>query len=112
MYDMRILIANDPRSYREVIAAAVQELRPQHSVVSVAPDDVDREICRFKPHLVVCSHLGPAVEANALAWIMLYPGGQTRSEFSIAGQRTAVADIEFSDLLAIVDRTQLLTAGR
>ena len=108
MYDMRILIANDPRSYREVIAAAVQELRPQHSVVSVAPDEVDTEICRFMPHLVVCSQLRPVVESNALAWIMLYPAGKTQSEFSIAGQRTAVPDIGFNDLLAIVDRTEQL----
>ncbi len=108
MDDLRILLANEPRAYREVMAGAVQQLRPQHEVVAVAPDDLDAEVLRLDPQLVLCSHLTPAVQAHPLTWVMLYPGGETRAEISIGGEHTTVGDLEFNSLLSIIDQTEHL----
>ena len=106
MTNMCILVANEPRAYREVMAAAFHELRPQHDVITVAPDDLDAEVVRLDPQLVLCSRLTPTVQAHPLAWVMLYPDGETRAEICIAGQFSTVADLEFSSLLAIIDQTE------
>lgn len=52
---MRILIANDPRVYREVIANALEKLRPLVEVHRAEPAQLEREARRVRPHLVLCS---------------------------------------------------------
>ncbi len=106
---MRIVLANEPRAYREVMAAAVQELRPQHQVIAVVPDALDDEVLRLKPALVLCSRLTQVVQGYPLAWIMLYPDGETRALISIAGQSSAVDDLDFNGLLAVIDETERLS---
>ena len=108
METLRILIANGPRSYREVIAAAVQALRPHIGVSTSEPDDLDGELARFKPHLVVCSQLTEPVRRAASAWVVLYPDGANHALLSVAGQQRTVADLQFDDLLAVVDQTAAL----
>src|SRR3712207_9494003 len=41
MDNILVLLAIGPRAYGEVMAAAVHELRPQHDVITVAPDRSD-----------------------------------------------------------------------
>jgi hypothetical protein len=108
MDDMRILVANEPRAYRDVIAAAFRELRPQHEVIPVEPDQLDGEVARLHPHLVVCSRLSEVVETSPLTWVMLYPDNETRTVISIAGKQTVAADVEFSQLLSVIDQTEVI----
>ena len=105
---MRIVLANEPRSYREVIAAAFQALRPHHEVFVVAPDELDHEVRRLAPHMVVCSQVSSVVQAVALAWILLYPGGTSHAEVFEDGTHTTLADVNFSNLISIMDRTEHL----
>jgi hypothetical protein len=112
MDDMRILVANEPRAYREVLAAAVQELRPQVEVSTFEPEDLDDAVVCLDPHLVVCSRLSETVQSHALTWVMLYPEGEAHAEISLAGRRTTVASMEFNALLDVIDQTaRLAQAG-
>ena len=104
--DMRILLANQPRLYREVIGDAFYALRPQHDVVTVAPEHLDDEVVRLAPQLVFCSQLTLAVQVHPLAWVMLYPEGKPHAVICLSGRCRTVADLELSDLLAIIDRTE------
>ena len=106
--DMRVLLANEPRAYREVIAAALQARRRHVDVVAVEPAGLDGAVARLAPHLVVCSRPPEAVPVGPLAWVVLYPGGAPQAVVSIAGHRTTVEGIDFDGLLAIVDRTERL----
>ena len=112
MDTMRILLANEPRAYREVIAAAFQQLRPQHEVTTVAPNDLDAEVVRLDPQFVLCSRLTPGVQTRPIAWVMLYPEGEPWAMIYMEGQRTTVPNLEFSRLLAIIDQTEELAQLR
>ncbi len=101
---IRILAANEPRSYREVLAAALPALRPRCQVTAVEPDDLDAAVERLRPHLVVCSQLTGFAQLPSLAWVLLYPDGKPQSVVGMNGHGRVVAHIEFADLLAIVDR--------
>ena len=104
MANTRILIANEPRSYREVISVAVQQLRPQVEVVVVEPEELDVSVERFHPDLVVCSRATDRVRSDVPVWVELYQGLGARSVVNVEGEEWAVDDIELSDLLSIVDR--------
>ncbi len=109
MDTLRILVANELRSYREVIGAAFPHLRPQHAVTAIAPsEDLDTEVAHLDPQLVLCNNLTPAMQARPIACVMLYPNGETRAEICVDGNCTTVADLELSKLLALIDQTEKL----
>ncbi len=112
--NLRALIANEPRTYREVLFEALRQLRPQLEVNAVEPEALDTEVERFHPHLVVCSRKGEIPRNGPLTWVTLYPDGQNLAEICTAGGRATIVGIGFDDLLSVVDGTEFLhrsTAG-
>jgi hypothetical protein len=101
-----IVVANEPRAYREVLAAALHELRPHLEVICSEPDDLDGNICHRSPRLVLCSRLTEAVETYCDAWILLYPNRENRAVISVAGRRTVVTNVEFSHVLSVIDEVE------
>jgi hypothetical protein len=106
MEPVRIVVANEPRAYREVLAAAVQELRPQLEVLAVEPAELDGAVARLAPRLVVCSQLSEVVETRAPAWVVLYPEGEGRAVIGVGGRRTALngGSIDFARVLMLIDK--------
>ena len=105
---MRILMANEPRAYREVLAAAIQNLRPNVDLVNVEPAGADDAIMRMRPQLVICSVLTQFLHTLPRAWILLYPDGAATSIISIQGQRTTTDSLELSDILSIIEEVASL----
>ncbi len=111
METVRILIGNEPRAYREVLAAALQELRPTARVELVEPASLDAEVTVRRPALVVCSQLTPAIRRNALAWILLYPDGEGRGTFGAGELERDLPGVDFDALVEAIDLTLSLGAG-
>ncbi len=109
MEKMRILVANDPCTYREAITGALRELRPHIEVNAIEPGGLDVEVARLRPDLVVCSQITAAVQA-LLAWIVLYPDGENRAVIGTAGEQVALENVGFGDLLSAIDRIELLSS--
>jgi hypothetical protein len=109
MQKMRTLIANEPRVYREVISDALMRLRPFIEVFCCAEaEDLDREVARLGPHLVICSRLTESVRERCPFWVVLYPEGEDRAEIGgdgslgIAG-RLLAGGAGMAELLSLVD---------
>lgn len=100
----RVLLANEPRSYRQAIAGALQALRPDVEFEETEPERLDVEVGRRALQLVICSHVTPAVQAAAPSWVELYTDHGSISSVSIHLERFTVKGMEISDLLLIVDR--------
>jgi hypothetical protein len=101
---MRALIANEPALYREVISAALKELRPDIEIFTSEPDDLEGEFLRLLPQLVVCSRPTKLVEREAPAWIELYPGGSSHAVVkNIDGSCRTIPEMDFDTLLSILD---------
>lgn len=103
---MRIIIANEPRSYRTVLAATIQRLRPDIEVITLEPEDLDDGIIWLTPAVVLCSQLTPTVRQQAVSWVLLYPGYETRTVVNVVGQHTAGGDMGLDEVLSVIDRTQ------
>lgn len=99
----RVLVACQLRSYREAISAAFRVLRPDIEVFEAEEEDLDREVDRLDPDVVVCSQLTARVEARTLNWVELYPRCGSLSVVNIGGERSTIEEIQLSDLLSIVD---------
>lgn len=61
---MRILVAIEPRSYREAIGYAIRHLRPRHEVVIAEPETLSEKIVRLDPELVLHSSRSDAVSRS------------------------------------------------
>ena len=105
---VRILMANEPRAYRESIAEVLRTLRPDLEVTSVQPDVLEESVALHTPRVVICSEVVPIVREKVPVWVELYPGHSSKSIVSIEGRRTEIEDIQLPDLLSIVDRAQNL----
>lgn len=102
---VHILMANEPRAYRESIAAVLRELRPDVEVTTVEPDGLDGSISRLEPDIVVCNRATGAVREDVPVWVELYPDYASWSVVSFRGVRSTLAEIQLTDLLSIVDQT-------
>ena len=101
---MRILLANEPTIYREVISAALKELRPSVEIFTAEPEDLEREFLRLLPQLVICSQLTKRVELDEPVWVELYPDGASHAVLSsLDGRRTTLTGMDFDTLLSILD---------
>lgn len=103
---IHVLVANEPRAYREVLGAAVGGLRPGVSVTVAEPDQLDDQIARLAPQVVVSSR-APAGDLRAVArLVMLYPEGRSGATIDVDGVRSTVADLELDALIALIDATR------
>ena len=101
-----IVVANEPRAYREAFAAVLQALRPHLEVICIEPGDLDGTVAHGRPHLVLCSQLTEAVQMCCDSWILLYPNRKNRALISVAGRWTVVTNIAFPDLLSVIDELE------
>ncbi len=99
-----IVVANEPRSYREAMAVACRVLRPEVEVILAEPQDLDAEVVRLDPQLVLCSRLTEGLRTGSRAWVVLYPGGEARAVISVAGHCVTTGDIGFAALAAVIDQ--------
>ena len=99
-----ILLANDPRSYREALAAAVAMLRPGLNVCLGDPAALAADVARLAPALVVCSRIDDTMRAVGTAWVLLYPDGARYAATNHGGREEVRGDFSLPDLVALVDR--------
>ena len=71
--DIRILVAFEDhyRTYREVIAAAMQVLRPQVEVSTTDLDGLEAQLARLNPRVVISSQNRPASLRPGVTWVQV-----------------------------------------
>jgi len=103
---MRILLANEPRSHREVFAGALRALRPHVEVITVMPDALEGEAPKLHPDAVVCSRITPALRNATGRWMEIrLEDGALRVRTSDAG-RSHDPNPGLDVLLQFVDRSE------
>jgi DNA-binding transcriptional LysR family regulator len=102
--ELRVLLANEPRSYRESVAAVFRQLHPGLEVKVVEPEALESNVARFDPDVAICSHVTGAVRERVPVWVELYPEHAAHSVASEGGRRTEFAEIQLLDLIGILDR--------
>jgi hypothetical protein len=102
---IRVLVANEPRAYRDAVASYLQALRPELDSIVEDPIDLDASLLRHAPYLVLCSRATERLLTDTPAWIILYPSGATLVVASIGGLQRTSLDVDVDHLLALIDES-------
>ena len=107
---MRVLVAfgDEYRAYREVIAAGIRILRPRTDVATATPAEIEGEIGRFGPQVVVCGRPGIADPGDVPAWVELPVESQRPARVRVGARRRASVNLDLEGLLAVVDEAEEL----
>jgi hypothetical protein len=108
MEKIRVVVANEPRAYRETLADALRNLCPRAEVILIEPAALHQHVRHFTPHLVLGSELDPEMLTGLVCWIDLYPNEERYAVINIGGERTTVDNLDLAGLLRIVDQTERL----
>jgi hypothetical protein len=112
---MRALIVYEDshRSYGEAMVGAVRASRPGLEVALAHLRDLEAELERFDPHLVVSSRANTYELGGRVAWVLLSDDPDEPSEVCINGRHRRLENPGLEEMLGIIDETEeLVRTGR
>jgi hypothetical protein len=112
--DVRVLVAfeDDYRSYREVIAAGICLLRPRIEVETAPLRELEEQIERFDPRLVICSRPTTLASRRCAGWVELPMDPTSPTKICVAGRYSKRSNPAIDVLIAVIDEVeQLLRAS-
>ncbi len=75
-------------------------------MITAEPEELEARILGLAPDMVICSEATSVVRERVPFWVELYPDYGSRSVIGIQGRCTTIEEIQLSDLLSILDRTE------
>ena len=112
---MRALIVYEDshRSYGEAMVGAVRASRPGLEVALAHLRELEAELERFDPHLVVSSRPNTFELGGRATWVLLSDDPDEPSEVCIDGQHRRLENPGLEEVLGIIDETEeLVRSGR
>lgn len=98
-----VLLANEPGTYRSLLATELPILRPNLRVVEVNPADLDSAVIYHRPAVVICSRVLEEVHGADFTLLVLYPNGADTLIRPVDGTHQAMLSPRLSDLLSALD---------
>ena len=108
---MRMLIAITPAMYQQILTLFVKERRPSIEVETTDLANLNPEVERFGPDLVICHEASTEVRKRVFAWIEIRYTNGLDAIMSLKGKETRIGDIDIEDLLAALDETEILVSA-
>jgi hypothetical protein len=102
---VRILVAIEPRMYREVLTSHIRNQRPRSDVVLASPETLRDEVKRTRPHLIVADMV-PSELKEMHYWVELRADEALSATISTDGYFAVIHDVSLEDLLAAVDKAE------
>jgi hypothetical protein len=99
---LRIIIANEPRAYRDALAGVLELKRPGDTVANVDPGEIEQALRQWPGALVVCSEVSPIIDELAGGWVRLGEDGEVVVS-SAAEVEAMVPPVGLDALLDAVD---------
>jgi hypothetical protein len=96
---LRIIVANEPRAYREALAGVLAARSPRDEVTVAEPAEIDQLLRRWIGALVICTKVQPIVTELAGAWVQLGVDG----DVAVASFPEVQAMTERDGLDAVLD---------
>lgn len=106
---MRVLITVAPLMYREALALAIHQRRPDIEVLVVAPAELDGQAERFAPHVFVRNDTDGADMdrlTEALCWIEILYSNGLNARVSLDGEVWEIEDISIEGLIEIIEQAE------
>ena len=98
-----VLLANEPGTYRSLLATELPLLRPHLRVVEVNPADLDLAVIYHRPAVVICSRELEKARDTEFVILVLYPNGADKFIRPVDGTHQEMESPRLSDLLSALD---------
>ena len=110
---MRVLVAfeDEYRVYGAAIAGAVRRAHPTDEVVTAEIGELEREVRRFEPHLIISSLPIPTDSGRWFSWVCLSPDPTRPSEICVEGNRRQSLNPSLGEVLSVLEETKRLLVG-
>ena len=106
---MRVILAIEPRSYREALGEVIRALKPNVDVEVIHPEELWEAVGSFDPDLVFADHPDRREGAVRPAWVEFRPYEEPALRICLDGRwREHEGEVELDDLLSLVDETEEL----
>jgi hypothetical protein len=94
---IRVLVAFDDqyKTYREVIAAAIQVLRPQVEVSTTGLDDLEAQVARLNPRVVISSQNRLASLRPRGTWVQVPLEVGPRTQVTLENLLEAIDGVDY-----------------
>jgi hypothetical protein len=90
-------------AYRETIAAVLRILRPEAEVESTTLEELEEELGRFDPEVVICSSHEEVESGTRLAWIELPVDPLLPTKIRVDGHFLERTNPTVEELLEVID---------
>ena len=107
---IRVLVTfeDEYRTYRAVIATAINILRPHIEVMVAQPTAVHDQIRYFAPQVVISSRPKATSGTDVPTWIELSLDPERRSKFCVGTRQAEMLNPTLDRLLAVIDQAEEL----
>ena len=106
---MQVIVAIEPRSYRQAIGRTIQALRPHVEVIILEPGTLRAGVTRLNPELVFADCPDAFFPTARSAWVEFRPYEQPPARICLGGLRRELEEVELENLLSLVDETEELS---
>ena len=108
--DMRLLVAfeDEYRAYGGAIASALQVLRPCIRVETTGTEGLRRELARFEPQAVICSHPEGVQTDGRIAWVELPPEPDQTAHARLGDRTFELENPSLEKMLELIDEAERL----
>lgn len=106
MTEVRIIMAIEPRAYREAIGEVIGDLRPNFKVTIVESENLIEEVVRLDPELVICAQPESLIPGGRPAWVEYRPYAKIAARVKLDGRYTELEEVGLEDLLSIADEAE------
>lgn len=104
----KVVVAIEPRIYREAIGGAIRITRPHLEVAIVDPEELGEKVECLEHGLVICDRSEAMAANGGPAWIEFRPYDGVPTKICIDGRRWELEETDFDDLLRVVDEVERL----
>lgn len=108
---MRILISIAPLMYRQALARSLGQRDPAPEILLCAPKELDEEVDRFRPQLLICHEGTEWLYPFVSAWVVIPYANSLNVHVSLGRKETIVEDISMEEMLEIVDEAQRIAGA-
>jgi hypothetical protein len=109
---MRVLIAITPAMYQQTLALFLKEYRPSAKVETTDLANLNPEVERFGPDLLICHETSTEIRKRVFSWIEIRYTNSLDAIVSVEGKETRIEDIDIEELLGVLDQTEELVSAR
>ena len=96
-----VLIANEPGTYRSLLASELPLLRPNLRIQELEPDDLETALTTLHPTVILCSHVPEYVPDDKVTILVLHAG---EVDLSLQSEAGAILNPQLSDILGAIDQ--------